>query len=82
MQTNWKYSVVIEKALNVSITTFYGLNHEKGGNFTTNPLGISVRYNVRFRRVKEKVPKKSMDPIITMFYNSDEKITKKSSLNP
>ena len=38
-----------------------------------SPSGKSVRYNVRLRRVKEKVPKMSMDPIIKMFHNSDEK---------
>ena len=61
------------KALDVSIATFYGLNHEKGCNFTLNPLGEKFKINVRFRRVKEKVPKMSMDPIIKMLHNSDEK---------
>ena len=40
------------------------------------PSGRRVRYNVRFRKVKEKVPKMSMDPIMKMLHNSDEKITK------
>ena len=68
--------MVIEKALNISITTFYGLNHENGCKFTPTPSGRRVRYNVRFRKVKEKVPKMSMDPIMKMLHNSDEKITK------
>ena len=37
------------------------------------PLGGRVRYNVRFRKVKEKVPKMSMDPMMIMLHNSDEK---------
>ena len=37
------------------------------------PSGRRVRYNVRFRKVKEKVPKMSMDPIMKMLHNSDEK---------
>ena len=73
MQSNWKYSVVIENALNILITTFYGLNHESGCNFTPTPSGRKIRYNVRFRKVKEKVPKMSMDPIMKMLHNSDEK---------
>ena len=38
-----------------------------------SPSGKTVRYNVRLRRVKEKVPKMSMDPIMKMLHNSDEK---------
>ena len=37
------------------------------------PWGISVRYNVRFRRVKEKVLKMRMNPNIKILYDSDEK---------
>ena len=43
-------------------------------------MGISVRYNVRFRRVKREVPKMSMDPIIKMFHDSDEKNPKVDDL--
>ena len=52
---------------------FMAFTMKRGAISTPIPWGISVRYNVRFRRVKEKVPNQSMDPIIKMFHNSDEK---------
>ena len=44
------------------------------------PSGISVKYNVRIRRVKKKLPKLNMDPMIKMFHNSDKRNHKTDSL--
>ena len=46
---------------------------KRGAFSPSTPINISVRYNVRFKRVKREVPKMSVDPIIKMFHDSDEK---------
>ena len=53
---------------------------KRGAFSPSTPMGISVRYNVMFRRVKREVPKMSMDPIIKMFHDSDEKKAKVDDL--
>ena len=52
---------------------------KRGAISPSTPMGISIRYNVRFRRVK-RIPKMSMDPIIKMLHDSDEKKAKLDDL--
>ena len=51
---------------------------KRGAISPPTPMGISD--NVRFRRVKREVTKMSMDPIIKMFHDSDEKNAKVDDL--
>ena len=53
---------------------------KRGAISPPTPMGISVRYNLMFRRVKREVPKMSIDLIIKMFHDSDEKNPKVDDL--
>ncbi len=71
------------KALNQSISTFYGLHHEKGKSYTFERFKKAAHksriYRIMkhlIRRIKEKVPNLNMEPIIKMFENLKQKIRK------
>ena len=64
------------KALNQSISTFYGLHHEKGKSYTFERFKKAKDRPHLIRRIKEKVPNLNMEPIIKMFENLKEKIRK------